>query len=214
MRSADDADLTARARIRDTAIRRWGTDGFGASVRGIAADAGVSPALLLHHWGSKDGLRQACDEYVLDRFARETDRMTAQELATASAWAILDRDPEFAPLAAYVRRAVTDERSAGRFWTALVDDTRRWLQQATAAGRVLPTRDEETRAELLVVLSLGAQLLAHHLAPPGTPADRLLAAVSERVTGPALELFTHGLFTDDRLLQAYLDHRPGEEPRP
>lgn len=65
MRSA--SDLTARARIRDAALARFGTDGIAAtSVRAVAADAGVSPALVVHHFGSKEGLRQACDDYVLD----------------------------------------------------------------------------------------------------------------------------------------------------
>ncbi|MFD0204347.1 MULTISPECIES: TetR/AcrR family transcriptional regulator [Saccharothrix] len=65
MRSAT-SDLTARARIRDAALARFGADGVaGASMRAIAADAGVSPALVVHHFGSKEGLRQACDEYVL-----------------------------------------------------------------------------------------------------------------------------------------------------
>ena len=55
-------DLTARARIRDSAIVYFGRHGFqSATVRAIAADAGVSPALVIHHFGSKDGLREACD---------------------------------------------------------------------------------------------------------------------------------------------------------
>lgn len=55
--------LTARARIRDAALARFGTDGVaGTSVRAVAADAGVSAALVLHHFDSKEGLRQACDE--------------------------------------------------------------------------------------------------------------------------------------------------------
>ncbi len=69
MRSARGAqdDLTARARIRDSAIVYFGRHGFRtATVRAIAADADVSPALVIHHFGSKDGLREACDAYVTD----------------------------------------------------------------------------------------------------------------------------------------------------
>ena len=64
-----EADLTSQARIRDAALVRFGADGFaGTSVRSIAADAGVSPALVLHHFGSKEGLRTACDEHVVGFF--------------------------------------------------------------------------------------------------------------------------------------------------
>ena len=47
-----------------------GRTGFaGTTVRAIAAEVGVSPALLLHHFGSKDGLRDACDDHVLATYA-------------------------------------------------------------------------------------------------------------------------------------------------
>jgi AcrR family transcriptional regulator len=36
-----EADVTARARIRDAAVRRFGAEGFGVPVRAIAAEAGV-----------------------------------------------------------------------------------------------------------------------------------------------------------------------------
>jgi hypothetical protein len=36
-------------------------------------DAAVSPALVVHHFGSKDGLRQASDEYVLDAIRSGAD---------------------------------------------------------------------------------------------------------------------------------------------
>ena len=58
-------DLTARARIRDAAVARFGREGFRAPVRAIAEDAGVSAALVIHHFGSKDALRAECDQHVL-----------------------------------------------------------------------------------------------------------------------------------------------------
>src|SRR5215217_1049449 len=60
-----EADLTARARIRDAAVRRFAAEGFGVPVRGIAAEARVSPGLVIHHFGSKEALRAECDEHVL-----------------------------------------------------------------------------------------------------------------------------------------------------
>jgi AcrR family transcriptional regulator len=67
-------DLTGRARIRDAALEEFAAKGVrGATVRGIAARAGVSPALVQHHFGTKDGLRRACDEHVLGYIRREAD---------------------------------------------------------------------------------------------------------------------------------------------
>ena len=62
-----DEDLTARARIRDAAITSFAATGFDATVRQIATQAGVSAGLVIHHFGSKDGLRAACDAEVLRR---------------------------------------------------------------------------------------------------------------------------------------------------
>ena len=59
-------DRTARAVIRDEALRLFAGRGPDAvTVRQIAAAAGVSPGLVIHHFGSKDGLREAVDQYVL-----------------------------------------------------------------------------------------------------------------------------------------------------
>ena len=60
------SDLTARATVRDCAIAVFARDGFAASVRTIAEAAGVSPGLVIHHFGSKDGLRAECDDHVLE----------------------------------------------------------------------------------------------------------------------------------------------------
>uniref|UniRef100_UPI0013D78043 TetR/AcrR family transcriptional regulator n=1 Tax=Fodinicola feengrottensis TaxID=435914 RepID=UPI0013D78043 len=61
-------DLTARARIRNAALRQFADKGVkGTTIRGVAEAAGVSPALVQHHFGSKEQLR----EYVeyMDRAA-------------------------------------------------------------------------------------------------------------------------------------------------
>ncbi|NKY97041.1 TetR/AcrR family transcriptional regulator [Nocardiopsis alborubida] len=63
------ADLTGRARIRMSALRLFSEQGFSStSLRAIATDAGVSHALVRHHFGSKEKLREAVDEDVLDAF--------------------------------------------------------------------------------------------------------------------------------------------------
>lgn len=65
------ADLTDRARIREAALQHFAEAGYErATIRAIAQTAGVSPGLLRHHFGSKDGLRQACNDYVFEMLRR------------------------------------------------------------------------------------------------------------------------------------------------
>lgn len=197
-------DLTTKARIRDGAIAQFGSSGFTATtVRSIAGKVGVSPALLLHHFGSKDGLRQACDDYILDWYAAAVAAI-AEDDSAGTVIGMLDERPEMMPIAGYVRRALVDGGpSAGRIFDAVVADTESYLQRSVVSGRIRPTDDEHGRALLMVVTSLGSHLLAEHLAPPGTPPDQLLTAVSDRLMLPGLELYTFGLFTGTDYLDAY-----------
>src|SRR5690242_14117022 len=100
-------DLTARARIRDAAITLFGERGIeGASIRDIAAGGGVSSGLVRHHFGSKESLRAACDEY-----ARERMLEVGQELATSEGVAALDPvglHPRIFPLQLYLVRSMMD----------------------------------------------------------------------------------------------------------
>ena len=69
-------DLTARARIREAAIDLFAERGVGpATIRDIANRAGVSSGLLRHHFGSKEGLRDACDEYAMAKMTELRDRL-------------------------------------------------------------------------------------------------------------------------------------------
>lgn len=209
-------DLTTKAKIRDGAIAAFGRSGFAATtVRSIATDVGVSPALLLHHFGSKEGLRLACDDHVLDWYAAVVSAI-AEDDSAGTVIGMLDRRPEMLPIAAYVRRALVDRGpSAGRIFDAVVADTESYLRRSVASGRVRPTDDEHGRALLMAVSSLGSHLLAEHLAPAGTPDEQLLAAVSDRLMLPGLELYTFGLFTGTEYLDAYRRYstQPGAGPQ-
>ena len=54
------SDLTAKARIRDRALLLFAERGPDrVTVRDVAVAADVSPGLVMHHFGSKAGLREA-----------------------------------------------------------------------------------------------------------------------------------------------------------
>ena len=160
-------DLTARARIRDSAIVYFGRHGFqSATVRAIAADAGVSPALVIHHFGSKDALREACDQYVTDTIDELTDQASTH-LQPRDLLDLMTRAPALSPLVPYMIQAVTEGGPfAGKLWDRLVQDAETYLRAATAAGIVRPTADERSRAEMLSVFKLGAYMLARYIVPP------------------------------------------------
>jgi AcrR family transcriptional regulator len=215
MRSApSDDDLTARARIRDAAISRFAADGFRVGVRTIATDAGVSPGLVLHHFGSKEGLRRACDEHVLAQI-HEARGEALDAADPAPSVLRLAGDAHYAWLAAYLLRSLQAGGDlARRAVSELVAETRTSLEEGVAGGSIRPSRNADARADLLTRMSLGYLLLDYALEPE--PPTDLAAWVLERSVGgtlPGLEVFTEGLFTDTRFLDAYLATPTPQEHR-
>jgi AcrR family transcriptional regulator len=198
-----EGDLTARARIRDAAIRRFGTDGFGASVRTVAADSGVSPALVIHHFGSKEGLRAACDEHVL-----QVIRVTERDAFTGPGdlFGYLSHLEDYGPLVGYLVQALL---AGGDLAATLLDrmtkDAEGYLADAVAAGRIKPSRDPARRAAFLVDMGVGALLVFVRRHPPADgDYGAVLRAYSAANSLPALELYTEGLLADSSTLDAFL----------
>jgi AcrR family transcriptional regulator len=60
-------DARTKAAITAAARRQFGRAGYEATtIRGIAEEAGVDPALVLYFFGSKDGLFAACVDWPFD----------------------------------------------------------------------------------------------------------------------------------------------------
>src|SRR6202165_5724574 len=131
MRSAD--DLTTTARIRDAAIEQFGEHGFSVGLRAIAEAAGVSAALVIHHFGSKDGLRKACDDYI------------AEEVRTAKSESLRSADPatwfaqmaeieSYAPMMRYLVRSMqSGTELAKTFWRRMLENAEEYLEEGVRA---------------------------------------------------------------------------------
>lgn len=201
VRSASD-DLTTRARIRDAAVARFGQQGFdGTSLRAIAQDASVSAALILHHFGSKDGLRAACDAHVVASFLADRDDFMGPDAARMMRDA-LDAPQNFSPTLGYLARMLVDDSPASdQLFDAFLAGTRQTLESQIAAGMMREQDDLDVTTVYLTLYGLGPIVLRRHLARTFGESG-LTTSLLERSTIPVLELYTHGLYTDDRLLVA------------
>ncbi|MHB1064338.1 MAG: TetR family transcriptional regulator [Georgenia sp.] len=215
MRSTSE-DLTARARIRDAAIRRFATDGMDAPLRTIAADAGVSAGLILHHFSSRAGLRQACDRYVLDQVREHKSAVLGPDQGTARFLAQMAAVESYAPLLGYVMRCM---QAGGELATDFVDhlvaDAVEYLSDGVAAGTIRPSRFPEARARLLTEQAVGALLLQLPARQERLDLEALPRWVREyvdRIAGPMLELMTEPALTDSTLLDTYLAAAGGSTP--
>ncbi len=202
MRSVPLEDATAAVRIREAAIVRFGRQGFErTSVRQIAADAGVSPALVIHHFGSKEGLRAACDEALVSQLMTEKSKTEAPAIAeTMREW--LDRPERFGAYIDYFATMLADGSEGGnRLFDRMLGETAAMIDRGVADGTMHASADPEMRAVMITLNGLAPLLLRDQLARVlGVPVTS--AAAARRMTLPILELYTHGLYTDSRILDA------------
>ncbi|AGZ38952.1 TetR/AcrR family transcriptional regulator [Actinoplanes friuliensis] len=184
------SDLTARARIRDSAIRLFAEKGIvPTTIRDIAHEAQVSSGLLRHHFGSKDGLRDACDEFALGRMTVIRTAMIARG-GMADAAFVGTVHPESMLLQRYLVRSMMDgSASATAMFEKLVEVGEQWL-----ADQPIESKDPRVYATALVAMQMGmfmmrdqmAQVLGVDLNQPANHA-RLLRATVEIFAQPLLD---------------------------
>lgn len=181
-------DLTGRARIRNAALELFAARGIGGtSMRQVADRAGVTVGLVTHHFGTKESLRKAVDDYVIERY---TEVLTAvpgradpHELFAARDAAVTEMLREDLSLQNYLRLTFLNPSDTNHdLLERLIDFSVGELRRLRALGVVSSARSEEDQVVSGVVQQLGALLLApllerswRHLggAPASAPAIRV-----------------------------------------
>ena len=204
MRTADvlESDLTAKARIRDAAMKLFAAEGVAASsLRAVARAAGVSPGLVVHHFGSKQGLIRAVDETVLMRIILALSEVPIEgpadeviEGRTEVVAAFLRSQPV---LCDYLGRALSERTEASAelfhrlFAFAAKDD------RLIEAGVLRADTDPFWRAMHQVVLVIGP-LLLRPLIERELGGDLLAEENTTRWARARTDLLRHGLYAKTR----------------
>lgn len=195
------------ARIRDAAIEQYGQHGFSVGLRTIAESAGVSAALVIHHFGSKEGLRKACDAYVAE-VIREAKSESMQSADPATWMAQMAEIESYAPLMAYLVRSMqSGSELAKTFWRTMIDNAEQYLEEGVRTGLLKPSRDPKARARYLAVSGGGSFLLYLQMHDDPTDLRRVLHDYGEDMVLPALEVYSQGLMTDSTMYEAFLHQR-------
>lgn len=186
-------DLTARARIRDAALKHFAEHGFEkASIRAIAKTAGVSSGLVRHHFGSKEDLRRACDEYVLDALSRVNEQARSESNLC---------DPVFVsgsrralnPFQAYVARALVDgSETVSSLFDQTVTMTEDWLEISDASRDTPPTVGRRDRAALIMAMKMAIPIMHEHLSR-AMDVDISSDEGDRRVILALLDIYSHPL---------------------
>lgn len=163
--STERVTADSRARIRATALRLFAAHGSAAtSLREVAREAGVAPGLVVHHFGGKDGLCEAVDEFVVDLFREAVDTVPldgpAEEVVAArdrAAAQMLAANPDAVD---YLRRVVvTPGPGEERLTRKLMEETIRRTQVLRDHGIARSRVPVEEQAVGVLVRQLGNLLL-------------------------------------------------------
>jgi AcrR family transcriptional regulator len=191
-------DLTARARIRDAALKHFAERGFAqATVREIARTAGVSPGLIRHHFGSKEALRAAVDEHVLSALRQFNEQALAKGQFASPGFAASSRSA-LKPFQRYIARALAEGSEAA---TVMFDEmasmTEMWLASADKSrSDDYEPADRKVRAALINAMAAGIPLLHEHISRV-LGVDMFSPEGDRRLAPALLDIHSHNLISPE-----------------
>lgn len=179
-----------REAILDAARRRFGDHGFdGATIRGIAADAGVDPALVHHFYGTKEKLFVVAMRFpvvpseVLSRVVGgETDRIG--ETIVRTVLEVWEGEETRAQSLALLRSAVTNERAAAML--------REFVSSAILENVAMIAQEDDGRYRASLVAS---QIVGLGIARYVVGLEPLVSASTEELAaaiGPTVQRYLTG----------------------
>ncbi|MGH4025626.1 MAG: TetR/AcrR family transcriptional regulator [Pseudonocardiaceae bacterium] len=213
MTGADPEDLTARARIRDAALQHFGEHGFDrATIRGIAETAGVSSGLVRHHFGSKQALREACDDYLSRTVRRLNDQVRADSTLGEVNYVGAAR-AAVGPYQRYLARSLA-EGSAASLFDEIVRMTEQWLADLDRNRPDPPDVDRKARASVITAMALAISVLHPHVSR-GMGIDVFSPEGDQLLARTLVDIYSHPLMSpeDAALARAGLDRIRSESTR-
>lgn len=177
---------SAKERIRRVALELYAERGEDAtSMRAIAAAADVTVGLLVHHFGTKDKLRESVEELIIEHFTEALDLASAEgspaEIAAARDRAIERMLADKPALVNYMRRSMlSPAEPKGQLLQRLTDLSMREITKLRSAGKASTVRDEDHQVIGLMIRQLGQLFLqpmvdtmwSHLAGPTAAPGQR------------------------------------------
>lgn len=162
--SADTEDAPGRRQLLNAGLKLFSERGFAAvGLREIAAEAGVSLGLVRTHFGSKDGLREAIDQYVLEEIKQLYATVMAHSGAEALGKAVedaLDWIPRDRNVIMYARMALMEKTPGSQaLFDQLLSIMRQFIDNNAKRGLLQPGVDRDWAAIYLVFDFIGPAII-------------------------------------------------------
>ncbi len=176
-----------RQHIVAVARRAFGARGYDAtSLRSIAAEAEVDPGLLIHYFGTKEGLFRAALEMTIrpDRLFAGLEGLGSREVAghiVRRYLSMLDRGEARDVVMGLVRSAVSNEPAADMLRHLLIEGV------LVSLTPLMAKSEAPLRASLIVAQLIGIAMLRHV-----ARAEQVVRATDEELVelvAPAIERY-------------------------
>ncbi|MEV6317283.1 TetR family transcriptional regulator [Streptomyces sp. NPDC051776] len=157
-----------RAAILAAARERFAADGYErATIRAIAADAGIDPSMVMRYYGNKEGLFAAASDF--DLRLPDLSALPREEIGAALVRHFLNRWEEDEVLTALLRVGVTNSAGAERIQQIFRD------QLSPVAAAVCPDPDDSARRAALTASQILGMAMSRYVLrfPPATEMTRL-----------------------------------------
>ncbi|SMY11122.1 TetR/AcrR family transcriptional regulator [Brevibacterium jeotgali] len=160
-----DGDLASVGRIRQAALRLFATQGVSSTpLRAIAAESQVTVGLIPHHFGSKNGLRDDLERWIVLQFAdalAQANAAAGEKGADARdrqvhVDAMLEKNPHIKD---YMRREFLHPYPGGTLLNQLTDLIAASVDDMRERGFASSSRDRTDQVVAAMVRQLGALFL-------------------------------------------------------
>lgn len=185
---------TTRDQLLSIATEMFAENGFaGTSLRSIAKQAEVSPALLVHHFGTKDALvKEAISKTLGDWVADEKAAMLDDESHQVENWQSLAAKGATS-LNFFKQALLAGGEYSQRLFNAAFLESEALLDEMQELGRLKDISDKQTIALMMTISGLGSVLfmsqIEHTLGGP-ISSDH----VASRLVNANHEMMQDGVF--------------------
>jgi AcrR family transcriptional regulator len=186
--------IDTRAQLIEVATSAFARDGIAAtSLRAIAKEAGVSPALVVHHFGSREKLIEDCIIKALGLWVSEKQEFVDVSLSTALAkWqgAIAEHG---AKLQFFRQVLIAGGEPANILFSRMVKESEMMIQAQIDKGQM---RKAENIPDLALLMTLHglAPLIMQDQVNNHLGGNFLEPELGSRLTGASLEIYRRGIY--------------------
>lgn len=186
--------LDKRAQLIEIATDAFARDGFATtSLRSIAKQAGVSPALVVHHFGSREKLIEECIIKSLGLWVSEKQQFVDVSLSTSLSQWQASIDKHGSKLQFFRQVLVFGGEPANILFSRMVQEAQMMIEAQVEKGQM---RKVENPGDLALLMTLHglAPLLMQEQVNNHLGGSFLAPELGARLAGANLEIYRKGIY--------------------